>query len=135
MDNLEGRKCLPKRISSLPNGGLWCNPTTTEHIDNQLTGPTVPQDEVLGNRALEPSYVRRQLMQRALPMCAGFRPVRRCRRGHGHELVIVRRIGSMLYMLSPLWIGCSCSSPRRRFSKKGFSVARLTNFRPGELEY
>ena len=67
----------------------WHSPTSTKHIGHQLTGLTVPQDEVLGNRTLELPYVRRQLMQRTLLMCAGLRPVWRCRGGHGHEFVIV----------------------------------------------
>src|SRR5262245_19105130 len=56
----------------------WYSPASTKHIGHQLTGLTVPQDEVLGNRALELTYVWRQLMQRTLLMCAGLRPVWRC---------------------------------------------------------
>jgi hypothetical protein len=81
----------------------WYRPTATEHIGHQLTGLTVPQNEVLGNRALELPYVWRQLMQRALLMCTGLRPVRRCGGRHDHDLVIVRhRIHG--YMVTLLWI-------------------------------
>jgi hypothetical protein len=77
---LRQRHCIDARIrgkntASEARSFEWDRPTATEHIDHQLTGLTVFQDEILGNRALELSYVRRQLMQRALLMCARLGPV------------------------------------------------------------
>src|SRR4029450_7604506 len=87
----------------------WYRPAATKHIGHQPTGLTVSQDKVLGNRALELPYVRQQLMQRALLMCTGLRPVRRCRGGYGHELVIVRH-WIHGYMVTLLWVLCPSPS-------------------------
>src|SRR5437870_2931046 len=135
---LRQRHCIDARIRSkdTPSEACrfeWYSPTATEHIGHQLTGLAVPQDEVLGNRALELPYVRRQLMQRALLMCAGLRPVRRCRGGHGHDLVIARHRIHGLHGY-PSWdhlcqpILAKTRRLSRRFSRMGFSVARPTNF-------
>src|SRR6266849_8196245 len=99
---LRQRHGIEARISSKDTSSEaccfeWYRPTATEHIGDQLTGLTVLQDEVVGNRALELPYIRRQLMQRALLMCAGLRPVRRCRGRHSHELVIARYRIHVLY--------------------------------------
>jgi hypothetical protein len=118
----------------------WYSPTATAHIGHQLTGLTVPQDEILGNRALELPYVWRQLMQRALLMYAWLRPVWRCRGGHDHECVIVRHRVHGLHGY-PSWeqlsqpVLAAARRLSRHFSRMGFSVARPANFRPGALEY